>query len=373
MLRPNSTDLGSVGNLENAIKSQIEKLEKLREQVRSLEFEPIEPMGAYAAVSYKAVDGGRMRISFDPLELNMIDVADSYGNLKMRFIVPRDSDESEFDPDDYLDENPIIKDFVALLGKKSITEISEIIGHSDSYMEIAEWACIFHKIVHSDEDPVILMRDGLLRTKKLKSELLPRLLDKLREKKRTIRLVGVSKTSAVMTLLSTAISIEKKIPYGQIGFVKIPLGLELQAYTWSGKGKIRDKGGKESNGKRGIYYSLGDLYIVKLSKKSNLLVTVEIPRDRVKGLDIYSDSEVRELMSHLAKDSAYSYPVLGYPQTIMRAHEYAVSTGFPASVVRDRILDKIREHLDDKGKDYMRDAEMMKEEVSKGVLGGGSS
>jgi hypothetical protein len=46
-------------------------------------------MGSYSSVSYKAIDGGRMKIYFDPLELDLIDVADSYGNLKMRFIIPK--------------------------------------------------------------------------------------------------------------------------------------------------------------------------------------------------------------------------------------------------------------------------------------------
>jgi hypothetical protein len=364
LFSPNSTDLNSIGNLEGALESQIKKLDELREKVRELKFVPIDPMGSYQSVAYKAIDGGRMKIYFDPLELDLIDVADSYGNLKMRFIIPKGGEDEIDQINNDLKQDPLIADFLKLLNKSDLSEISEVLTDSDTYMEIAEWACIFNKIVDATDEPFIVMRDGLLRTKKLKSELICVLLDTLRKKKDKVNLVGVSKTSSVLSLLSTAISIEHIFPSNSIGFVKVPVDMELMAYTWSGKGKI-------SPTKKGIYYSFGDLYIAKLSRSSNLLVTIEIPRDREKDQDIYSQGEIIRIMGHLAKDSSVSYPVLGYPQTIMRAHEYAVNTGFPASVIKDKILDKIRSRLDDAGKDYMRDAVLLKEEVNKGVLGGG--
>ena len=311
-----------------------------------------------------------MKISCEPLEIDLIEVADSYGNLKMKFVLPKESDENEEGEDDltiegnFLDKDPIVRKFLDMLGKKSVQEISEILNQSDTYMELSEWACIFEKIASSNEDPVILMRDGLLRTKKIKAELIPNLWEILKEKKRLVKLVGVSKTSKVMTLLSTAISMERIFPGNSIGYVKIPKQLELRAYRWSGQGKISEK-------KNNIFYAFGDLYIAKLSRNSNLLVTVEIPRDWKNEQEIYSEREIAELMAHLAKDSGYSYPVLGYPQTIMRAHEAAARVGFPASIVRDKIMDKLREMLDEDGRDFMRDASVLTEFVNKGVLGGG--
>ena len=167
-----------------------------------------------------------------------------------------------------------------------------------------------------------------------------------------------------MTLLSTAISMEHIFPSNSIGYVKIPRNLEVKAYRWSGKGKISEKKNK-------IYYAFGDLYIAKLSRNSNLLVTVEIPMNLKDDQEIYSEREITELMAHLAKDSAYSYPVLGYPQTIMKAHEAAARVGFPASVVKDKIMDKLKKMLDPDGRDFMRDASVLTEFVNKGVLGGG--
>lgn len=368
MLNPNDTSIENVGNLEKALESQIKKLGNLRSEAKKLKFVPIEAMGGYTSVTYKAIDGGRMKISFEPLEIDLIEVADSFGNLKMRFVLPVGSDESSDkegnEQSNFLDEDPIIKKFLKVFNKASVLDISEILNQSDSYMEISEWACMFERITNQSDDPIILMRDGLLRTKKIKSELIPELWKILKDKGGIAKLVGVSKTSKVMSMLSTALSMEHVFPPSAIGYVKIPQDLEINAYRWTGKGKIS---GKEER----IYFAFGDLYIAKLSKNSNLLVTIEIPRDLENKSEIYSKREITEIMAHLAKDSAYSYPVLGYPQTIMRAHEAAARVGFPASVVRDKIMDRLKNMLDDDGRDYMRDASVITEFVNKGVLGGG--
>jgi hypothetical protein len=159
--------------------------------------------------------------------------------------------------------------------------------------------------------------------------------------------------------------LEKIIPEDSIGYIKIPLDLELKAYTWTGSGKIDNKN------VRHLDYAFGDLYVAKLAKNSNLLVTMEFPKDWEKNEDIYSEEDIKEIISYLAKDSKHSYPAIGYPQTIMRAHEAAVRLGFSASIIKDEIRDKIMEGLDDKAKSFVRDAWLIIDYVDKGVLGGG--
>ena len=85
MLNPNDTDIENVMNLEKSLKSQIYKLNDLRREVKKLIFMPVDPMGSYISVAYKAIDGGKMKISFEPLEIDLIEVADSYGNIKMKW------------------------------------------------------------------------------------------------------------------------------------------------------------------------------------------------------------------------------------------------------------------------------------------------
>lgn len=365
MIDPNDTDIRTIGNVDKVLKSQVEKFNNLRNKVKELEFIPIDPVGDYQAVTYKAIDGGKMNISFEPLEIDFIEVADSYGNLKMRFLFPKSGEDIEIEDDiEYLDDEPIIRKFLQLLNKESLKEISEILTDSGTFMEISEWACLFDKIMEQKEEPLLIMRDGLLRTKKLKAELIPDLVKVLKEKSKYVKLAGVSKTSKVLSLLSSAISVEHIIPSGKVGYVKIPRELEMWAYRWSGRGKINAKTDK-------INYAFGDIYIAKLSRDSSLLVTLEIPKDMINDEDIYTEREINKIVGHLAKDSTHSYPVIGYPQTIMRAHEAAARVGFPASIIKDKILQRIANLMDDSAREFMTNAAILNEFVNKGVLGGG--
>lgn len=371
--------LKDIAGIDKAIELQRQKLETLRKDVRGLKFKKIDIAGSYASVSYKAIDGGNMRINLNPFEINVISVADSNGRKKLSFVVPEikgygdtpeDKKEALKEIVKEIDQKPIIQNFVKMLKCSSISEVSYILNNSNNFMEIAEWACIFDRIDSENDESIIIIKDGLLRTKVLKasdqSNHIKTLKEVLKRKKKVAKLVGVSKTSAILSLLSTALFLERKIPSDSLGYVKIPLELELKAYRWEGGGKIDREDIKPLN------YAFGEIYIAKLSKDSNLLVTIEIPKDLETGESIYSENEIEEMISYLAKDARFSYPVIGYPQTIMRAHEVAVQMGFPASVIRDEIKDKIIANLDKEVGDFIRDGWLLTDFVDKGVLGGGN-
>lgn len=358
-------DIKTVENLQAAIEHQKNKVSELRSKIRKLKFIPVDPVGYYSSVTYKAIDGGIMKINFDPFEIDYAVIADSYGNVLQKFVVPKGW---KLSSDDFLflDEDEKIKNLLNIIGVKSIVELSEIFTDPKTAMEIAEYAWIFHKIVSQPKgEKTIVMRDGLLRTKKIKEEYISVLRNVLKKNKDS-KLVGVSKTSRLLSLISSVLYLEGVFPKDHVGYVEIPLELELIAYTWTGRGKIPELK------KKPLSYAFGKLYVAKLSKISNLLVTVEIPYDLGEGKPIYSELDIRELFGHLVKDSKFSYPVNGYPQTIMRAHEKAAQLGFTSSIVRDRILEEfIRNDGDPKLKNLIRDYEMAKEIVDKGVLGGG--
>lgn len=349
-------EIGDIANLDSTLKKQTEKLKKLRAKVKDLKFIPIEAAGYYSSIAYKSFDGGMLKIRFEPLEIDLIEVADSNGNTKLSFVVPLGDELEKADFKD-VEKIVLINNFLLTLGVSSLAEASEIYRDSNALMEIAEFACIFDKITNSSpEEKLIVMKDGFLRTKKIKAELLDKLKEVLKKQKNHVKLVGVAKTSKIVSMLSTALFLEKKIPFNKMGYIKIPIELELKAYKWSGKGKI----GKKT---KRLDYAFGSLYIVKLSKLGNVLVTVEIP-------EVYSEEDVVEIISYLAKDSRYSYPVLGYPQTIMRAHEAAVRIGLPASIVKDKILDRIKKIGGPTFNAYLRDGWLFRDLVDKGVLGG---
>ena len=335
--------------------------------VRQLRFVPIEPAGSYMPISYKSFDGGLLNLHFDPFEFDIVKVTDSRGNIKMNFAAPggdlRDSDDLEAILVD-LNNEPIMQNFLSILGKKSLRDTTEILTDRETLMEIAEFACMFNAVVQSPEDgKTMILRDGLLRTKKIKAELIPRLKMILAQKRNHVRVVGVAKTSKIIFLLKAALICEQFFPQGQIGYVKIPLRLENMAYRWSGRGRL-------SGVPAHLNYAFGSLYVAKLSKRKDLLVTVEIPEKTWGNAPIYTNSDVAEIMGHLATDSAHSFPALGYPQTLMRAHEYAVSHGLPASILRDQIMKRLVKNTDPSLAGYVRDAIILGEAVDKGTLGG---
>ena len=361
-------DAGDVANLDLLLDNQRSKIARLRERVKQLKFVPLEPGGTYNPVSFKSFDGGLFNLHFDPFEFDIVDVADSNGNIKLKFAAPGGDLNGTEDLRRIihdLDDHPIIRDFLDILGKSSLLDISEILTDRGTLMEIGEFACIFNRVMSAPTDEkTIVLRDGLLRTKKIKDELITLLGRRLQERKNHVKVVGVAKTSKVMFLLKAALLCERTFPPDQIGYVKIPLDLENMAYRWSGRGLL------DRQTPTRLSYAFGSLYIAKLSRSKNMFVTVEIPDSPETGRDIYSTGEIMEIMSYLAKDSAHSYPVIGYPQTIMRAHEFAAGTGLPSSILRDNIIKDLVAGTDPALAEYVRDSQMLGETMDRGSLGG---
>ena len=360
-------DPSRITNLSELMENQQKKMQDLRKTTKKLEFVPLDPGGSYQSVTFKAFDGGMFSLNFDPFEFDIVAVADSNGNKKLEFAAPsgdlddRNELQKIVEP---FEQNSIIRNFLNLLGKPSLLDITNVLTRRDTLMEIGEFACMFDKVRTSPTDEqTIVMRDGLLRTKKIKAELIGKLKDNLLENRDHVQMVGIAKGSQIVFLLQAALICEKVFPTDRIGYVKIPLEVERRAYKWSGHGAIR------SDERKPLDYSFGDLYIAKLSQHRNLLVTIEIPNMN-ENEPIYSNEDIMEIISYLAKDARVSYPNIGYPQTLMKAHEYAVQQGFPTSITRDKIIEMLRQNSDPVLDIYIRDHEMLADNIDKGWLGG---
>ena len=359
-------DPRNVVNLERLQDNQIRKMNVLRERVRDLEFVPIDPAGSYLPMTFKSFDGGRFDMRLEPFEFEVVKVADSNGNVRMNFAAPLGDleDEDSGHVLEELDANPTMRRFLDMLGARSLRGISKFLTAKGTLMEIAEFACMFEAVEKAPDDCMsMILKDGLLRTRKINDNLVPRMIDCLRRNANRVSVVGVAKTSKVVFLLQAALACERMFPPDQIGYVRIPLDLENMAYKWSPTTRLRP--GTPTR----LAYSFGGLYIAKLSRSTDLLVTVELPQEPG-GPCIYSDQRITEIMSYLAKDAMYSYPVMGYPQTIMRAHESAVGLGIPASILYENIINGLIERSDPSLAGYIRDSTMLDEVVSKESLGG---
>ena len=82
-------NLDKIKNIDSVINSQTRKFHDLLKLVHDLKFIPVDPVGAYSAVSYKSIDGGKMGITFNPFELDYVVIADSLGYEIMNFLVPK--------------------------------------------------------------------------------------------------------------------------------------------------------------------------------------------------------------------------------------------------------------------------------------------
>ena len=356
-------DLNQISNIDYIIDEQLKRFADLRRLIKDLKFIPVDPIGTYSSVSYKSIDGGKMGIWFDPFELDYVLIADSIGNELMSYLVPKSE---SLNPQDFqfLNDFDSIKHLLKLLNIKYLQEASNILNNSNVAMELSEYACIFERLTRDKNEPIIVMKDGLLRTIALKPEYIKTLKNLLRTYSKA-KLIGVAKGSRLLNLISSALLIEKKIPYGYTGFIEIPWQIEKIAYKWKGRGIKEDK--KSTH----LFHAFGRLYIAKLSRTSNLLVTLEIPYDFDNTSPIYSKREIYEIIGHLIKDSGGSYPILGYPQTIMRAHEKAVRFGFTASIWQDKIINYILNKLGDKKiKNLIIENNYLRDYVNKGILGG---
>lgn len=255
----------------------------------------------------------------------------------------------------FLDEFKEIRRLAEILQVSSILDAVqlEMLDRPEHLMELGEYACIFERLTRPNSDPILVMKDGLLRTKIFKLAYKRRLWEILREHP-TQRLVGVAKWSQVLNILGTALKLKKKIPSDRTGYIAIPPEIEQQAYQQPANYR---------------FYPFGRLYLAKLSSRSDLLVTLEIPYDVETQRPIYPPQDIEEIIGHLIKDAKASFPSIGYPQTIMRAHEKAVQVGIPASIWKDKIIDEILVQSPEIRK-MLLEANTLREYVSKQQLGG---
>jgi hypothetical protein len=188
--------------------------------------------------------------------------------------------------------------------------------------ELMEWAALLK--LASQPPAKLLIRDGLLRSVMLTDLVFQRIGEKfeLLTAKHGHLLVGVAKRSRVLNYLSVALGLNESFAGGEPAYIFIPAELEREAapaqYRWIGS------------------RAMGRLHIARLDRGENVpLLPVDVA--------VWQRDRVDEAMSLLHDSGRGSFPVRGYPQALVQAHEYARLGGLEIEMLEKMLLDQIGE------------------------------
>jgi hypothetical protein len=341
--------------MADAVAKETPLVDKLRSEVRKLQVRKLgdRPCRTIAPV---ATDGGENRLSFEPLNIEIIRVVDSNGTDLFQTVIPLSEDSKVFES--YVSHVPTLQKLLQLLGDLPFDELSFLIGSGTTsgeviaatsdlrgqvraFRDVVEWAVLLDLASRDWPTDVLLLRDGLLRSKIFKRKTFP-LLDNAFKRtfdeqshpqRHRVYLLGVAKRSAVISKLSLALMLEGTFDKDYPCYVEVPRDLEAQCYnfdrTWL------DTAEEEDNSTTKLYQSFGRLHLVKLSSmRTAPVLPVDIP--------IWLPAKDRQIvLEYLAHDAASTFPTIGYPHSLQKAHEYAVMNGLEMTVIADIMVDNL--------------------------------
>ncbi len=320
-------------NLNKAVDQELPLIDELREQVRNLKIHELGYRQCYA-IAPVATDGGENNISFEPINLEIIRVVDSEGIVHFQDFIPLSSDPSIFK--EMFDEIDVLINFLKELDLKydeisyllpSTKDIKKYIDNRDYIRvmrDIAEWAVLLNLASNPGKTKVLLLRDGLLRTKMLNLQTVDKVRDRFERAYREngTLLVGIAKRSKVLSYLSLGLTLEKTFDLQSPCFCEVPEQIEKHCYKWE-----RTWMGKQ----------FGKMHLVKLAEgKGGIVLPVDIPA--------WLLERRKEVLEYLVETAKSSFPVVGYPHPLIKAHENAVLHGLEISVLSDLMVKRITDN-----------------------------
>lgn len=205
-------------DLRNAVLSELPKVQALREKIRALQVHELGYRQCFA-VAPVATDGGENRLTFDPLNVEIVRVADSEGREHFQKFIALGGDPAQFEK--YFREIPLLKGFLDRLGvtyrqlsyflpgNKRHDDDQDKMGPSDedlrkfvrSFRDIAEWAVLLELANTGKGLRMLVIRDGLLRSKSMSIPAMEAVAKAFRRSfdENATMLVGVAKRSKVLS------------------------------------------------------------------------------------------------------------------------------------------------------------------------------
>jgi hypothetical protein len=270
-----------------------------------------------------ATDGGENRLSLEPIQLQVVRVADSMGGIYFEEFIAQSLKPEEI-VRFFFQSNEQLQRFVSYLRldwRHLLPESDFQRSHLLSMLrELMEWAALLK--LAGKPPAKLLIRDGLLRSVMLPDLVFQRIGEQFESltSKHGHLLVGVAKHSRVINYLSVALGLNESFADGQPTYFQIPPELEREAapvqYRWVGS------------------RAMGWLHVARLDCGENVpLLPVDVA--------IWQRDRVDEAMSLLYESGRGSFPIRGYPQALVQAHEHAHLGGLEIEMLESMLLEQI--------------------------------
>ena len=342
--------------LGRAVEVDFELLEQLRREARALkQHEASLRPHSSTVVSLVATDGGDNALVFDPFELLVTRVADSYGEeLFFDVVTPRDN--LQRINDRHFEEGTVLGRLMEDLGVKSLWELSPMIPDPNTpvekrprtwvkdYRDIGEWAALYDFLINQDfASDTLVVRDGFLRSKKSAKNLFPRMWERIkarlnelhRKRRRKVYVLGVAKKSKVLQRYQLAFLLEGVLMGEGPRYLAIPPEIERAVYRWQEYAPDTEEEDSESK-----KFVQGRLFLVKFGpKKYDPIYAVDVWEKHVE------EREVDRALGYLLRDAEEGFPRPYYPLCLQRAHEHAHLGRFEIQIMDTLMREEIRARL----------------------------
>lgn len=354
-------DPGAQNELKKAISTSILAdrgvLDQLRAEIGPLKNQTrrIQPR-ATTSISLVATDGGNNQLQFDPFLVQIVRVVDSSNNEYCLDAVSPTTPIDMLNRDQFNDAGrPVtaLGEMMDALNVKSLAALSHMIRPQDGrlpppswvqvYRELVEWSILFALLKKDFGTDVLIVCDGLLRSKVFAGDLFQQLLQKIQERialhltssHRRIYLVGMAKHSKVLTRYRLAMALESVLQTNYPAFVEVPRDVEQKAYVWSEYARGDDTATEQGEINKFVG---GKMFLVKFGNQK---------RDPVWPVDIFvpQAGEAQVILGCMLADAIDGFPVPHYPRCLQKAHENAALVDFDFQILQDYIYDGVRNIL----------------------------
>jgi len=340
--------------IDIASKQDLLTLTQLRQELKILEQPRQIRDYSTTAISLVASDGGNNRLQFDPFEIQIIRVVDSYGAEACLQAVSRYKDIDRLSNEQFNhDGTPktALGYMMYDLSVKTLRDLSSMLRPQKNnqgnntlstswvlvYRELIEWAVLYERIRNGNfATDTLVAIDGLLRSKVFSGDLFVKLIEKIqyniqevkRNQRRQIYLIGVSKTSKVLDRYRLAMMLEGILREPRAGYIPVPNKIEELSYAWP---EYTKRPGDETDGGETAKYVGGHLFLVKFGTGSS---------DPIWPVDILleQEKEAEKILAYLKSDAETGFPVPYYPKCIQKAHEYSAIAGADMEILQHEII-----------------------------------